>query len=67
MTLADYGHTVMKLALRGLEDKTLDPYLAGWRRRVILPWGTYQCALSLPERSIARYTTGSRSEPDAPP
>ena len=25
----------MSLALRGLELKTLDPYLAGWRRRVV--------------------------------
>lgn len=28
-TLADYGETVMPLALRGLEPKTHDPYLAG--------------------------------------
>jgi hypothetical protein len=35
MTLAEYGESVMRLALRGLEPKTLDPYLAGWRRRVV--------------------------------
>lgn len=35
MRLADYGNDVMKLALRGLEGKTLDPYLAGWRKRVV--------------------------------
>jgi len=35
MTLAEYGNAVMTLALRGLEAKTLDPYLAGWRRRVV--------------------------------
>ena len=35
MTLAVYGDSVMPLALRGLEGKTLDPYLAGWRKRVI--------------------------------
>jgi hypothetical protein len=35
MTLAAYGEAVMSLALRGLELKTLDPYLAGWRRRVV--------------------------------
>ena len=35
MTLADYGDAVMSLAVRGLEAKTLDPYLAGWRKRVI--------------------------------
>ena len=34
-TLADYGETNMTLALRGLEAKTTDPYLAGWRKRVV--------------------------------
>lgn len=33
--LADYGKDVMALAIRGLERKTLDPYLAGWRLRVV--------------------------------
>ena len=37
MTLALYGESVMSLALRGLEAKTHDPYLAGWRKRVV-PW-----------------------------
>ncbi|MEU4789417.1 site-specific integrase [Micromonospora tulbaghiae] len=35
MRLEQYGESVMRLALRGLEGKTLDPYLAGWRRRVV--------------------------------
>lgn len=35
MRLAEYGETNMSLALRGLELKTLDPYLAGWRMRVV--------------------------------
>jgi integrase len=35
MTLADYGATVMSLAVRGLEIKTLDPYMAGWKLRVV--------------------------------
>jgi hypothetical protein len=35
MKLADYGTAHMSLALRGLEAKTLDPYLAGWRKRVV--------------------------------
>jgi hypothetical protein len=29
MSLADYGDANMELALRGLEDKTTDPYKAG--------------------------------------
>jgi integrase len=33
--LAEYGDAVQQLALRGLEAKTLDPYLAGWRKRVV--------------------------------
>jgi hypothetical protein len=35
MSLAEYGDAVMPLAVRGLEAKTLDPYLAGWRKRVV--------------------------------
>jgi hypothetical protein len=35
MQLVDYGNAVMDLATRGLERKTLDPYLAGWRKRVV--------------------------------
>ncbi|MFI9202166.1 tyrosine-type recombinase/integrase [Streptomyces sp. NPDC053048] len=33
--LAQYGDANMRLALRGLEEKTKDPYLAGWRLRVV--------------------------------
>ena len=33
--LADYGTSVLDLALRGLEPKTTVPYLAGWRLRVL--------------------------------
>jgi integrase len=35
MTLTAYGDLNMALALRGLESKTTDPYLAGWRKRVV--------------------------------
>lgn len=34
MTLFDYGDAHMDLAMKGLEQKTLDPYLSGWRKRV---------------------------------
>lgn len=37
--LAEYGDANMDLALRGLELKTLDPYLAGWRMRVVPAMG----------------------------
>ena len=51
MTLAVYGEAVMLLALRGLEGKTLDPYLAGWRKRVVPALGR------IPIRMV---TTGAR-------
>ncbi|MFF0148600.1 site-specific recombinase XerD [Amycolatopsis sulphurea] len=35
MSLVDYGNSNMPMALRGLESKTTDPYLAGWRKRVV--------------------------------
>jgi len=35
MNLSEYGSNVMSLATRGLEPKTLDPYLAGWKKRVV--------------------------------
>ncbi|WP_308297016.1 MULTISPECIES: hypothetical protein [unclassified Streptomyces] len=35
MKLAEYGEANMDLALRGLELKTLDPYLSGWRMHVV--------------------------------
>jgi integrase len=34
-TLRDYGESVMPLAMRGLEPKTLDPYLLGWRKLAV--------------------------------
>ncbi|MFJ9033132.1 tyrosine-type recombinase/integrase [Streptomyces sp. NPDC102274] len=41
MSLAEYGTANMDLALRGLELKTLAPYLAGWRRRVVPALGHF--------------------------
>ncbi|MFE6282249.1 hypothetical protein [Streptomyces sp. NPDC057877] len=35
MKLAEHGDANRELALRGLEAKTLDPDLAGWRTRVV--------------------------------
>lgn len=35
MKLADYGNANLSLALRGLEAKTTDPYIAGWKLRVV--------------------------------
>jgi integrase len=35
MTLEEYGNHIMELALRGLEGKTREAYLAGWRKLVV--------------------------------
>lgn len=35
LTLSEYGDSVMRLAMRGLDPKTLDPYMAGWRKLVV--------------------------------
>jgi hypothetical protein len=34
-TLAAYGTANMRLAVRGLEARTTDPYLACWQKRVV--------------------------------
>ncbi|MFG2824913.1 tyrosine-type recombinase/integrase [Kitasatospora sp. NPDC048365] len=44
MTLAEYGNANWELAMRGLEPKTLDPYRAGWRLRVVPTLGHLQVA-----------------------
>jgi hypothetical protein len=44
-TLAEYGEIVMHLAVRGLEQKTLDPYMAGWHKRVVPDLGHLTVAM----------------------
>ena len=41
-TLAEYGGENWDLAMRGLEPKTLDPYLCGWRLRILPAMGHLQ-------------------------
>ncbi|WP_328411928.1 tyrosine-type recombinase/integrase [Nocardia sp. NBC_00403] len=45
MRLGEYGDANMELALRGLEKKTRDPYLAGWRKRVVPTLGHLPVAM----------------------
>lgn len=45
MRLTDYGNTNMDMALRGLEKKTRDPYMAGWRKRVVPTLGHLPVAM----------------------
>jgi integrase len=35
VSLVEYGEANMPLIMRGLEKKTMDPYMAGWRLRVV--------------------------------
>ncbi|RDI68448.1 hypothetical protein [Nocardia pseudobrasiliensis] len=37
----DSENSNLEIALKGLEEKTLDPYLSGWRLRVLPELGTY--------------------------
>ncbi|MEW1775157.1 hypothetical protein [Streptomyces sp. NPDC086777] len=50
MKLAEYGEANMDLALRGLEPKTPDPYLSGWRIRVVPALGHLGSARRGPRR-----------------
>ncbi|WP_245664965.1 tyrosine-type recombinase/integrase [Nocardia sienata] len=45
MTLSEYGEANMGLALRGLEKKSTDPYMAGWRKRVVPTLGHLSVAM----------------------
>ncbi|WP_246234508.1 hypothetical protein [Streptomyces boluensis] len=48
MKLAEYGEANMELALRGLDLKVLDPYLSGWRLRVVPTLGHLPVELDRP-------------------
>ncbi|GAA3044430.1 site-specific integrase [Actinokineospora globicatena] len=45
VSLSEYGDANMDLALRGLELKTRDPYMAGWRKRVVPTLGHIPVAM----------------------
>lgn len=45
MTLEQYGTANIDMAMRGLEAKTLDPYLAGWHKRVVPTVGHLSVAM----------------------
>ena len=67
VTLASYGDTVMPLALRGLEAKTLDPYLAGWRKRVVPALGHLTVRMITKVPSTGQCTGGSLTSAAGPP
>jgi hypothetical protein len=59
MRLSEYGSLNMALALRGLEAKTTDPYLAGWRKRVVPTLGHLPVTMITMAPSIAQSWRGS--------
>ncbi|MFE3148425.1 MULTISPECIES: hypothetical protein [unclassified Streptomyces] len=64
MKLAEYGDANMYLALRGLELKTLDPYLAGWRMRVVPTLGHLQVRMitnSAVDRTVQNWIADEHS------
>ena len=62
MNLGHYGDAVMPLAMRGLEKKTLDPYMAGWRRRVVwLLNGSSTSSGPTPSRRRSAFSGGRAS------
>ncbi|UFS99089.1 tyrosine-type recombinase/integrase [Nocardia huaxiensis] len=44
-TLKEYGSTNWDIAMRGIEPKTLDPYRAGWRVRIVPTLGHLQVTM----------------------
>ncbi|MGW5751277.1 site-specific integrase [Nocardia rhamnosiphila] len=58
-TLAEYGNTHWDTAMRGVEPKTLDPYRAGWRLRIVPTLGHLPLSAAnnagLVDRAVARW------------
>ncbi|WP_156959700.1 hypothetical protein [Nocardia sp. BMG51109] len=59
ITLLDYGANNMDTAPVGLEDKSKDPYLCGWRQRVVPTLGHLQYRRSPTASSTAQWSSGS--------
>ncbi|MBF6215186.1 site-specific integrase [Nocardia puris] len=65
MRLSEYGDANMDLALRGLEKKTLDPYKAGWRKRVVPSLGHLPVAMitnGAVDRAVVGWIDGGASK-----
>ncbi|MEV5987546.1 tyrosine-type recombinase/integrase [Streptomyces sp. NPDC052051] len=64
MKLAEYGDANMELALRGLELKTRDPYLSGWRLRVVPALGHLAVRMithGVVDRAVQNWTADEHS------
>ena len=64
-TLAEYGNTHWDTAMRGIEPKTLDPYRAGWRRRVVPTLGHLPVAMittGLADRAVTGWIANGCGE-----
>ncbi|MBH0776662.1 site-specific integrase [Nocardia sp. NEAU-351] len=59
-TLAEYGAAHWDSAMRGVEPKTLDPYRAGWRLRVVPTLGHLPVTMlttGLADRAVTKWIT----------
>ncbi|WP_435590794.1 tyrosine-type recombinase/integrase [Nocardia sp. bgisy118] len=57
-TLKEYGEAHWATAMRGVEPKTLDPYRAGWRRRIVPTLGHLPVTMitnGLADRAVTRW------------
>ncbi|UGQ10900.1 site-specific integrase [Yinghuangia sp. ASG 101] len=65
MPLAEYGEAVWDLAMRGLQPKTLDPYSAGWRLRIVPTLGhlpTQGLTPGLADRAVTAWITAGAKQ-----
>lgn len=64
-TLRDYGNTNWDTAMRGLEPKTLDPYRAGWRQRIVPTLGHLPVTMitaGVADRAVTRWIADGYSK-----
>ncbi|MGW4123478.1 site-specific integrase [Nocardia sp. NPDC004711] len=64
-TLKDYGNTNWDMAMRGLEPKTLDPYRAGWRQRIVPTLGHLPVTMittGVADRAVVRWIADGHSK-----
>ncbi|MFD6357450.1 hypothetical protein [Nocardia tengchongensis] len=64
-TLRDYGNTNWDTAMRGLEPKTMDPYRAGWRQRIVPTLGHLPVTMvtaGVTDRAVTRWIADGHSK-----
>ncbi|MFB8001553.1 tyrosine-type recombinase/integrase [Nocardia sp. NPDC056000] len=64
-TLKEYGDANWDIAMSGVELKTLDPYRAGWRRRIVPTLGHLPITMitaGVADRAVGRWIAGGHSK-----